>query len=225
MDTKEIFSKRLFQLRESKGLSRQAVADDLDITRASLEYYEKGMRTPNLETIFKISEYYQVSIDYLFGKIDNASKNVNTALISDYLGLSEDSIFGLHELSEKDKKIINFFIQSNELYDILYQFNDFEKNLSKAANELKTFYEKYPDYDYWTTSSNYNELEIAKEIKKTNDNTEMFFKFAQVNTYEAQRIFLAIMKRYCDSSFEKYNEMLEKFKSMIGSCSVEDGEE
>lgn len=225
MDTKEIFSKRLFQLRESKGLSRQAVADDLDITRASLEYYEKGMRTPNLETIFKISEYYQVSIDYLFGKIDNASKNVNTALISDYLGLSEDSIFALHELSEKDKKIINFFIQSNELYDILYQFNDFEKNLSKAANELKTFYEKYPDYDYWTTSSNYNELEIAEEIKKTNDNTEMFFKFAQVNTYEAQRIFLAIMKRYCDSSFEKYNEMLEKFKSMIGSCSVEDGEE
>lgn len=112
MNTKEIFSKRLFQLRESKGLSRQAVADDLDITRASLEYYEKGMRTPNLETIFKISEYYQVSIDYLFGKIDNASKNVNTALISDYLGLSEDSIFALHELSEKDKKIINFFIQS-----------------------------------------------------------------------------------------------------------------
>ena len=38
------FAERLIELRENKGKKRQEVADDINISRASLEYYEKGKR-------------------------------------------------------------------------------------------------------------------------------------------------------------------------------------
>lgn len=50
MNLLDVFSKRLVELREELGdeYPRQRVANDLGITRASLEYYEKGMRMPDI---------------------------------------------------------------------------------------------------------------------------------------------------------------------------------
>lgn len=62
---KNTFGKRLIELRENKNLSRQKVADDLGISRASLEYYEKGKRTPDIETLLKLANYFEVTCDYL----------------------------------------------------------------------------------------------------------------------------------------------------------------
>ena len=42
MTTKEILAQRLSQLREEAKISRQKAANDLGISRNSLEYYEKG---------------------------------------------------------------------------------------------------------------------------------------------------------------------------------------
>ncbi len=218
------FGERISELRKEKGIKREELAQFLNCSVAAVGNYENGNRTPDFETLVKIADKFNVSADYLLGRSENKTTNSNILSICEYTGLNEDSICTLHGLSEKDMDIINFFIQSYEIYDMLYQFNDFEKNLSKAANEIKAFYEKYPDYDYWTTSKNFNEKRISSEIDKTYNNTEMFFKFAQVNTYEAQRIFLNLMKQYYDKTFEKYYEMLKKFKKTIG-CPTEGGEE
>ena len=47
MTTKEILAQRLFQLREEAKITRQKAAGDLGVTRAALEFYEKGKRTPD----------------------------------------------------------------------------------------------------------------------------------------------------------------------------------
>lgn len=211
------FGERISELRKEQGMKREELAQYLNCSVAAVGNYENGNRTPDFETLVKIADKFNVSTDFLLGRSENKTTDINILSICEYTGLSEDSIYTIHYLSEKNKKIIEFFIQSYEIHKILYQFNDFEENLSKAANELKTFCEKYPDYDYWITSSNYNETEIAEDIVKTYDNIQMFYKFAQVNTYEAQRFFLTVMKRYCDSSFEKYNEMLKVFRSITVS--------
>lgn len=57
MNTKEIFPIRLLELRKSKGISRQKAADDLGISRATLEYYEKGKRCPSVNVIDSLAEY------------------------------------------------------------------------------------------------------------------------------------------------------------------------
>lgn len=51
--------------RKSRGLSQLKVAMDLNISREALSYYENGKRSPDLDMLRKLSEYFSLSIDFL----------------------------------------------------------------------------------------------------------------------------------------------------------------
>lgn len=55
----------LKEIRKKKHLSQQKVAMDLNISREALSYYENGKREPSISMLIKMSEYFNVSIDYL----------------------------------------------------------------------------------------------------------------------------------------------------------------
>ena len=57
--------KGLKEIRRSKRLNQLKVATDLNISRESISYYENGKREPSLDLLVKMSEYFNVSIDYL----------------------------------------------------------------------------------------------------------------------------------------------------------------
>ncbi len=57
--------KGLVAIRKKKGYSQLKVAMDLHISREALSYYERGKRNPDLAMLIKMSEYFNVSIDYL----------------------------------------------------------------------------------------------------------------------------------------------------------------
>ena len=52
-------------IRKQKNLNQQKVAMDLHISRESLSYYENGKREPSLELLVQMSDYFNVSINYL----------------------------------------------------------------------------------------------------------------------------------------------------------------
>lgn len=56
---------RMKELRGSR--SQQEVADGLGLNRQTYRYYETGERNADYETLFKIADFYGVSIDYLLG--------------------------------------------------------------------------------------------------------------------------------------------------------------
>ena len=51
--------------RKLKNLNQQKVAIDLNITREALSHYETGKREPSLSLLVQMSEYFNVSINYL----------------------------------------------------------------------------------------------------------------------------------------------------------------
>ncbi len=55
----------LKRIRKEKKLNQQKVAIDLNISREALSHYENGKREPSLNMLLKMSEYYNVSINYL----------------------------------------------------------------------------------------------------------------------------------------------------------------
>ena len=57
--------KGLREIRKKKGYSQVKVSMDLHMSRETLSRYETGARNPDLETVVKLSEYFNVSIDYL----------------------------------------------------------------------------------------------------------------------------------------------------------------
>lgn len=66
--------KGLSSIRKARKLNQQKVAMDLSISRESLSYYENGKRSPDIEMLCRLSEYFNVSIDYLI-KGEDFQKN------------------------------------------------------------------------------------------------------------------------------------------------------
>lgn len=52
-------------IRKQRRFSQQKVAMDLHISRESLSYYENGKREPSLALLVEMSEYFNVSINFL----------------------------------------------------------------------------------------------------------------------------------------------------------------
>lgn len=57
--------KYLKELRLKKGVSQQAVADYLKITRQAYSNYENGNRSPDNEILLKLAEYFGTSVDVI----------------------------------------------------------------------------------------------------------------------------------------------------------------
>ena len=55
----------LKNIRKQKKYSQLKVAMDLSISREALSHYENGKRSPDVEMLVLLSNYFNVSIDYL----------------------------------------------------------------------------------------------------------------------------------------------------------------
>ena len=55
----------LKNIRKKRHLNQQKVAMDLNISREALSYYENGKREPSLSLLVAMSNYFNVSINYL----------------------------------------------------------------------------------------------------------------------------------------------------------------
>lgn len=66
-----MLSNRLKQLRHENNLLQKEVAQKLKITTSAYGFYEQGKRTPDADTLNKIADYFNVSVDYLLGRTND----------------------------------------------------------------------------------------------------------------------------------------------------------
>ena len=62
-----ILGSRIKELRKKKGLTQQQLADLINVTKVSICCYEKGNRTPNLETFIDLINVLGTTPEYLLG--------------------------------------------------------------------------------------------------------------------------------------------------------------
>lgn len=62
--------KNLRLLREEKGISQQKLAEMLSISQQAIFKYEKTINEPDISTLIKIAEIFNVSVDYLVGNTE-----------------------------------------------------------------------------------------------------------------------------------------------------------
>lgn len=77
------FGIKLKELRVEKKLTQLQMAEILDTSKSNISKYEAGSVEPNLETLVKISKYFNVPIDYLLGNeiagVDYAAYKMDTS--------------------------------------------------------------------------------------------------------------------------------------------------
>lgn len=64
---RQLFGERLKLLRTEKNIGQNQLAEEPDLSNASLSYWEPGKQLPTAEAIFKLAVYFNVSADYLLG--------------------------------------------------------------------------------------------------------------------------------------------------------------
>lgn len=62
---------RIKELREKRGISQADIARGIHLTRSAVGYYETGKQgTSNNQTWQKLADYFNVSVPYLQGYVD-----------------------------------------------------------------------------------------------------------------------------------------------------------
>ena len=61
------FKTRMKELRKELGLTQEELGAKFHLNKSSISKYEKGIQTPDMESLMNISNFFNVSLDYLIG--------------------------------------------------------------------------------------------------------------------------------------------------------------
>ncbi len=67
---KKLIAKRLKELRENAKLSQQKLAEVLEVKQPLIAKYENGIILPSIGILVKYSDQFDVSLDYLVGRVN-----------------------------------------------------------------------------------------------------------------------------------------------------------
>lgn len=131
MDT---FGLRLENLRENIGLTKRELSIKLGFSANVYGSYERGERQPSLETIIKLAEVFNVSLDYLIrGEEHQPTKDLET--INQFI---KETSISYNEIGIKKPYILQFEEWSILEYEDLKELHDhFEWVVHKAKTRKK----------------------------------------------------------------------------------------
>jgi len=66
----QIFSERLKELRLERNLTQTDVSEALGLSKSCYAGYEQGYREPDLKTLIRLADYFEVTTDYLLGRTE-----------------------------------------------------------------------------------------------------------------------------------------------------------
>ena len=70
-----VFNERLKLLRDEKGMTQDKTAKELDMPVRSYQRLEMDGAKTHYDTLQKIADYYNVSVDWLMGRTDKREVN------------------------------------------------------------------------------------------------------------------------------------------------------
>ncbi len=100
------FGERLYELRKNKNISQEELAELLDVSRQSISKWENDKAYPEMTRLLFMSEYFDVSLDYLMRGIEN-DENKEDVTVS-YKAKNMLMVWNsfVSNLSDKQRKLI-----------------------------------------------------------------------------------------------------------------------
>lgn len=114
------FGKVLKKLRDSKGLTQQDIANLLKVGRSTIAGYETKGKQPDFEKLKILANFFNVTTDYLLGRVDEENINIS---------------------NDKITKSLNDDPELSEFWDTLKEREDlkllFKQTKDLAPNDVK----------------------------------------------------------------------------------------
>jgi DNA-binding XRE family transcriptional regulator len=58
---------KIAQLRNAKGLSQPQLAAFMEVGKQTIANWENGRREPDIQSLYRLSEFFETTIDYILG--------------------------------------------------------------------------------------------------------------------------------------------------------------
>jgi len=71
------FATTLKYLRKQKGFSQESFSFEVELHRTYISQLERGMKSPSLKTLYKISQALDIKLGDLMTMVDEEFKNVH----------------------------------------------------------------------------------------------------------------------------------------------------
>lgn len=118
------FQTKLLKLRQNCNLSQKQLAEQIGVSQASINYWEKGQRTPSIDAVQKLANFFKIPISELL--------EPTTAKLFDDM----TSLFSSSETLKID-------IKGSTMNELFYCLND--KGQDKAIEQVELL-TKIPEY-------------------------------------------------------------------------------
>lgn len=128
-----MLTKKLKNLRTLNNLTQEELAKQLTISRVRYTNYETGKRSPDLEMLHQIADFYGVTTDYLLGhKVQPYNNTLFTAAVIESKNIDQE----LEEILQKIQFICSDLVMKSEVLDEITKIALF--NALKNVMEMVT---------------------------------------------------------------------------------------
>jgi transcriptional regulator with XRE-family HTH domain len=151
------------KLRKQKALTQENLAEALGVTVGGISKWELGASTPDIQYIVEIAEFFETSVDVLFG-YDLNNSNLNNALEElSKCRLSKDYSRGVLVIEKALQKYPNNFIVTYKCAQLLTLNGIEKKDKDITERAIKLLYRSIDLYPQ-NTDDSITEIEIYIEI-------------------------------------------------------------
>lgn len=138
-----LLHERIKDLRLSRNLTQEQLAQELHISRSAYALYETGKRQLGYDILCTIADFYQVNIDYLFGRTDNPEQLF-------YLSLEErDLLKKFSKLDFRGKENIHWMLQLEYNRQTQNQNKKTRNNIQRLFYFITAIMMVTPYLKYW----------------------------------------------------------------------------
>lgn len=130
------FGENLKLLRKNSALSQSDLAEELNVSRATIKNYEASITKPDIDFLILVSDYFSVTIDFLLGRVDVVNLKYDYELVN------------LESIGDRLRK-------QRELNNITQQ---------EVADYLKVNRVTYTNYEGGRTEPNYDLLKLLSKL-------------------------------------------------------------
>lgn len=155
------FQTRLRELMQQEGTTQKELAKVVEMRPQTVSLYVTGQSVPDINTLKKISIFFNVSADYLLGLSDVATPATDLKGVCVYTGLSEKSVENIREINNQDLDDgLNLILEGSHFIDVVERAADLLRRCKAIeGNSVR----------YWEMEKK------AKAIQKENPELTVFY--------------------------------------------------
>ena len=217
------FGDKIKYIRDTNNITQKELADILYVSEKTVSSWENNRTIPDLNMIYKISDYFKKSFYYLISE----NELDNTKELEIRFKVSQKEYERVFNLINKDKNKIKTLKQIDTYYKTKHN-NDWLRIRVENGKSILNYKKKiaastFEKYDVMIDNyENLNTIFKSLDIKKIGKITKDRIKYKYLNKYyfsfdNVQNIGMFIeVKIYCDNkkSESEFNDLLEILKKL-----------